>query len=126
MKQARYTHDMEETTQLDPSTLQNLLGNSNTSLIPESLVTTLTVSFIVLNVLGVLFFVFYVLSIIRKWKVQSAVLDIQKDLAEIKTALNKPVPSPDSSTPSSQPVTPAQSSNVLAQSNESFTKRPLS
>ncbi len=105
-----------DATQLDPTALQNLLGNSDTSLIPESLVTTLIVSFVVLNILGILFFVFYVLGIIRKWKVQSAVLNMQKDLAEIKSALNKSSLSNDpDSTPASEPARPAQSSNVIAQ-----------
>lgn len=76
-----------DTTQIDPLTLQTLLSGSETSLIPESLVTTLIVSFVLLNVLGLLFFVFYVLGLIRKWKVESAMLHMQKDIAEIKTAL---------------------------------------
>ncbi len=99
-----------DATQLDPTTLQNLLGNSNTSLIPESLVTTLIVSFVILNVLGVLFFVFYVLGIIRKWKVQSAVLNMQKDLAEIKGHLVSP-----NSTPSSTTTPPRPNAVIAAQ-----------
>jgi hypothetical protein len=79
-----------ETTQIDPTLLQGLLGDSNTSLIPESLVSTLTVGIIVLVILNALFVVFYVLGIVRKWKVQSAVLDMHKDLAEIKATLAKP------------------------------------
>lgn len=65
--------------------LQSLLGGTDGgSLIPESLVQTLTVSFIVLNVVGVLFLIAYILSVVRKWKVQSAVLHMRKDLEEIK------------------------------------------
>lgn len=78
---------MEETTSVDSSALQNILGGAQANLIPESLVTTLTVGFIVLNVLGVLFLIAYIFGIIRKWKVQSAVLHMQKDLAEIKASL---------------------------------------
>jgi hypothetical protein len=72
---------------IDQSTLQSLLGGSNgssTSLIPESLTHTLTIGFIALNVISVLFLILYLLSVIRKWKVQSAVLHMQKDVAEIK------------------------------------------
>lgn len=72
---------------LDQSALQNLLNNSNTSLIPESLVTTLIVSFVILNILGLLFVVFYIAGIVRKWKVQTAILNMQKDVAEIRLHL---------------------------------------
>ena len=107
-----------DTTQLDPTTLQNLLGNSNTSLIPESLVTTLIVSFVILNVLGVLFFVFYVLGIIRKWKVQSAVLNMQKDLSDIKAQLvQRPVETgaPPVASPSPSRVIAKQDTDTSAQ-----------
>lgn len=82
-----------DTTQIDPTLLQNLIGGeSSPSLIPESLITTLTIGFIVLNVLGLLFLVFYIASMIRKWKVESAVLHMQKDLAEIKSHLAQAQP----------------------------------
>jgi hypothetical protein len=103
-----------DTTQIDPLTLQTLLSGSETSLIPESLVTTLIVSFILLNVLGVLFFIFYVLGIIRKWKVQSAVLHMQKDIAEIKTALAKPAPV--------SPAQPATQNAVIARQDSDDAK----
>ena len=73
--------------QLDQTTLNKLLGGADGSLIPESLVTTITVGVIALNVIGVLFLIVYILSAVRKWKVQSAVLHMQKDVAEIKTQL---------------------------------------
>ncbi|GEM_PF-2296011 len=77
----------------DQSTLlQSLLGGADGgSLIPESLVQTLTVSFIVLNVVGVLFLIAYIMSVVRKWKVQSAVLHMRKDLEEIKAHM---IPAP--------------------------------
>lgn len=85
MESTQNLENVEQLNQLDASTLQSLLGGADgASLIPESLVTAMIVSFVVLNVLGVLFLVFYVFGIIRKWKVQSAVLHMQKDLAEIK------------------------------------------
>ena len=86
-------------TQLDQSALQSLLGGSSPSLIPESLITTLTIGFIVLNILGILFLVFYVVSLIRKWKVESAVFHMQKDLADIKAALSQSTPQPVQQTP---------------------------
>lgn len=101
-------------TQLDPTLLQGLLGDSGTSLIPESLVTTLTVGFIILNVIAVLFLVFYIVSLIRKWKVESAVLHMQKDLAEIKASLatGQPVSSNSSNVQRSEkPTLIAQSSS---------------
>jgi hypothetical protein len=83
---------MQDTTQLDQSSLNSLLNSANgggasTSLIPESLTTALSVGFIVLNVISILFLILYIVSLVRKWKVQSAVLHMQKDLAEIKLAL---------------------------------------
>ena len=116
---------MEEsynTTQLDPSALQNLLGGSAPSLIPESLVTTLTVGFIVVNVLGILFMIFYVISMIRKWRVDSATLHMQKDIAEIKEILSKQSPAPIAPEPIGQPVQPTplpdESSRTIASSDE--------
>ncbi len=106
-----------DTSQLDQSALQNLLGGSSPSLIPESLVTTLTVGFIVLNVLGILFMIFYVFSIIRKWRVESAMLHMQKDVAEIKEVLLKQNnPSQNSTQTIAQP---GQSSQQIASSDSS-------
>lgn len=68
----------------------NALTDGSTNLIPESFITTITIGFIVLNVLGLLFLVAYIAGLVRKWKVQSAVLHMQKDLADIKVLLQKP------------------------------------
>ncbi|MEO5499595.1 MAG: hypothetical protein ABIR46_03785 [Candidatus Saccharimonadales bacterium] len=78
---------MEQSNQFDPSILNNLLQDSTTSLIPESLITTITTGFLVLSILGGLFLVLYLFSIIRKWRVDSAILQMQKDVAEIKGQL---------------------------------------
>lgn len=87
-----------ELQQIDESTLQNLLSDpSATSIIPEvpeELVTALIISFILLNVLAIAFFIFYIINAIRKWKVQNAVLHMQQDVAEIKNALIKPTEPP--------------------------------
>lgn len=83
--------------QLDQQTLQTLLDNSGgtggsgvslTPQIPEELVTTLIVSFVVMNILGLIFIIFYVTHQIRSWKVQSATLRMQKDIAEINMRLS--------------------------------------
>jgi len=100
-KHMLYTDGMENTQQIDPQTLQNLLGNSSVNpanLIPESLMSMLTVGLMVSIGLMVVFLVLYGLSIMRKWKVQSAVLNMQKDVAEIKQALVKQ-PAPQVSPP---------------------------
>lgn len=75
---------MEQPNQLDSSLISDLLQDSTTSLIPESLITTITTGFLVLSVLGALFLILYLFSIIRKWRVDSAILQMQKDVAEIK------------------------------------------
>jgi hypothetical protein len=104
METTQDLENVQQLNQLDPTTLQNLLGGTDGgSLIPESLVTTIMVSVIVLNVLGLLFLVFYIISMIRKWKVQSAVLHMRKDLAEIKAQL---VPAPVVAEPQVQPAEP--------------------
>ena len=95
---------MQDTTSLDSSALQSLLGGSQNSLIPESLVTTLTVSFVVLNILGLLFLIAYIFTVIRKWKVQSAILDLQKDVAEIKATLKGPATTEPATVQTAEPV----------------------
>lgn len=117
----KYTKHMEETldgTQINQSMLQSLLGDSGTSLIPESLITTLTVGFIILNVIAVLFLVFYIVSLIRKWKVESAVLHMQKDLAEIKASLAKPERTVEQ-------VPPAPGNNPVIATTDDAQKPPL-
>lgn len=75
---------MDTINQLDSSVLSELFQDSAPSLIPESLITTITTGFIVLSILGALFLVLYLFTVIRKWKVDSAILQMQKDIAEIK------------------------------------------
>lgn len=86
--------DPEQLSQVDQSQLNSLLGGSGGSIIPDSLATTLTVSFILLNVLGVLLTILYIINVVRKWKVQSAILHMQKDVAEIKQHLATPIQAP--------------------------------
>lgn len=62
-----------------------------TSLLPQSSIDSLSsllfmstiVSVIIFAIIGIL----YVINAIRKWKVESAILDMHKDLKEIKAAL---------------------------------------
>lgn len=103
---------------LDQSAIQGLFDGSSPSLIPESLVTTLIVGFVVLNVLGILFVIFYVISLVRKWKVESAVLHMQKDLADIKITLAKQSESTTSAKPHSEiTAPPAAQNHSIAQTN---------
>lgn len=96
----------------DPSSLQNLLGESQTNVLPESFITMLTVSFIVLNILGILFLIFYVFGMVRKWRVQTAVLEMRKDLAEIKAQLSAPAPK-------TEPIPePTNNNAVIARSDD--------
>lgn len=96
---------------IDPALIEEFLRKSNESpngsapainLLPESFLNALTLGFIALNVVAVLFLIVYVFSAIRKWKVQSAVLHMQKDVAEIKAALagtdTRPAPVVDNDT----------------------------
>lgn len=99
---------------MQDSSLQALLGDSQPSLIPESFMTMLTVSFIVLNVLGILFLIFYVLGMVRKWRVQTAVLEMRKDLAEIKAQLNASAAPTQKFDPI---VEPATENKVIAQAD---------
>ena len=79
---------------IDPSILQELLQNNSDgtgpaiSLFPESFINLLTAGIIVLNIVTILFLIVYIFSTIRKWKVQSAVLAMQKDIREIKESLS--------------------------------------
>lgn len=88
---------MDALNQLSPSdkaAIQSALGGSGGNLIPDSLMNIITISFIVMNVLGVIITIFYILGIIRKCKVQSAILHMQKDVAELKQALVVKQPEP--------------------------------
>ena len=77
---------------LDPSLLNGtggvdgLLGGSST-LITESFWTMLTIGFVVLNIVAILFVIAYIAVQVRVWKTQSATLAMRKDVAEIKTYL---------------------------------------
>ncbi len=89
-----YTDGMENTQQLDPQMLQNLISNSSVStpnLIPESLTNILATSLLISLGLMVVFVILFIISLVRKWKVQSAVLKMQKDVADIRQALVKPI-----------------------------------
>ncbi len=75
---------MDSLEQFDASRLNELFQNPTTTLIPESLINTIQTGILILTILGVLFLVLYIFSIVRKWKVDSAILQMQKDIAEIK------------------------------------------
>lgn len=81
-----YTEGMDS---LNQNSLETLLPTP-AELIPPELITAITVGFIALNVLGLCFIILYIVGLVRKWKVESAVLHMQKDLAEIKQQLAQP------------------------------------
>mgnify|MGYP001221538226 CR=1 FL=1 len=65
------------------------LPTDSVQLIPQetidSMATYLMISTIVSLVLFGLFVLFYIINQVRRWKVDSAILEIRKDLREIKT-----------------------------------------
>lgn len=82
----------------DQTTLNSLLQNSSSNLLPDSLVALMTAGVIISIVISILFLVVFIISSVRKWKVQSAMLNMQKDISEIKhylapTEAHQPQPS---------------------------------
>lgn len=90
------------------------------SIIPQSTIDSFTTLFVVSTIVSLIIFalvaLFYIISAIRRWKVESAVFAIQKDLAQIKSSLaaqfvSTPaiVPAPqEESEPTLQPENPIQ------------------
>lgn len=87
--------DSYSTTTTDPTQnldLNSLLGGtSGEPLISEGMVTFFIVCFVLINLLTLVFLILWIMGMVRRWKVQSAVLHMQKDIAEIKELLVKPV-----------------------------------
>jgi len=84
---------MEDTSvSSDPSQQLNSLlgGSSGQPIIPESMTVFLVVCFVILNVLSIVFMIFWIMGMMRRWKVQTAILRMQKDIVEIKESLAKP------------------------------------
>lgn len=66
------------------SLLQGQGGNLNLSpQLPPGLSTLLSVASIAVTILSLVIIVFYLASLIRRWRVQSAIFDIQKQVREI-------------------------------------------
>ncbi|HEY0965556.1 MAG TPA: hypothetical protein VGE13_03700 [Candidatus Saccharimonadales bacterium] len=115
-----------DTTTLDTTTLNgqtdlnSLLQNSSSSLLPESFMeslgTAIMISTIISCVFLAIFLTVYIISTIRKWKVQSAVLHMQKDISEIKQHLvGAPVSSqPTNNTRNQQETTPSNDNPLIA------------
>lgn len=84
---------------IDPALVQQFLENYSANaggdgtaspainILPESFITMLTWGFIALNVIAILFLIVYIIASIRKWRVQSAILDMHRDVKELKSAL---------------------------------------
>ena len=58
-------------------------GGSSLFQLPSGLVTVLTIGSIVVTVLSVVIMILYLVSLVRRWKVQTAILDIQKQVHEM-------------------------------------------
>lgn len=101
------------TTTGDPTQQLNSLlgGSSGEPLIPESMMTFLIVCFVLINILTLLLMIFWIMGMVRRWKVQTAILRMQKDIVEIKESLAKPtlanepiLVEPQKSKPATEPV----------------------
>lgn len=118
-----YTEYMDNTT-LDTTLngqtdLNSLLQGSSGNLISESAVqsfmTMMAIGTIISCVILGLFLVMYIIGVIRKWKVQSAVLHMQKDISEIKQHLiGAPSNSQPTNTPDQQETTPSNDNSLIA------------
>lgn len=82
---------------IDPLVLQQLLeaaSNSTESnsqplqLIPQEIIDMLAIGIIAFIALIALFLLVFIIGTIRKWRVQSAILNIQKEVHEIKLQLS--------------------------------------
>lgn len=79
---------------IDPALVQQFLqtysenqeGDASPSfnLFPQELIDMFAIGIIALIVISSLFLVVYLIGTIRKWRVQSAVLDIHRDVKELK------------------------------------------
>lgn len=84
---------------IDSNILQNFL-NENTdgsvvpsiNIFPDELVTAFTIGLYAISIVAILFVVAYIAGLIRKWKVDSAILEMQKDLKEIRESLSHDIP----------------------------------
>lgn len=84
-----------------------------------------------MSVLSGLFFLFYIANMVHKWRVDSAILHMRKDLAEIKTQLaghptqTESVPAPTAKPAEPVPtVQPAEQNRVVAQTDSTNTDTP--
>lgn len=82
---------------IDPALIQKFLeSNANKAdgsstqpftLFPQELVDIFAMATIALTVISALFLIVYLIGTIRKWRVQSAVLDMHRDVKELKEHL---------------------------------------
>jgi len=78
---------------------------STTSLLPQSAIDSLSAMFALSMFVSLILFaligVLYIITAIRKWKVQSAILDMHKDIKQMKEAI---VRQPEAAAAPEQPV----------------------
>lgn len=80
----------------------NPLANNQLQSLPTSITNALAPILLLSTIISVLFLVAYIVSSIRRWKVQQAILDIQKEVKELNERdRNRSMP------PAQQPITPS-------------------
>lgn len=83
---------------IDPAILQQFLQNDSDgtsqpfTLFPQELIDMFAMGIIALIVIAALFLVVYTIGMVRKWKVQSAILDMHKDVKELKQSMTSGKP----------------------------------
>ncbi|HRK40898.1 MAG TPA: hypothetical protein PLN95_02370 [Candidatus Saccharibacteria bacterium] len=84
---------------IDPALIEQFLQNANNpdtaptvNLFPQELVEIFAFGIIALTVITALFFLVYLISMIRKWRVQTAVLDMHRDVKELKDLMGGKMP----------------------------------
>lgn len=83
---------------IDPAILRQFLQNDSDgtsqpfTLFPQELIDMFAMGIIALIVITALFLVVYTVGMVRKWKVQSAILDMHKDVKELKQSMARDKP----------------------------------
>lgn len=96
-----YTDSMQN---IDPSIIQQYIdqytqsqGGQSTAptinVFPPEFIALLSMILVATAVISVLFLIVYIIGTIRKWRVQSAILDIHRDVKELKASLVTTKPS---------------------------------
>jgi len=111
--------DDYSTSTTDPTQLNSLLGGgTGEPLIPDSMMTFIIVCFVIINILTIVFMIFWIMGMVRRWKVQGAILHMQKDIVEIKESLAKSA----QVTPATEPIAADPAKTKASQQSEPASK----